>query len=151
MFEDGLAAAKRGDYATALKFWRPLAEQGDAKAQNKLGFIYANGRGVPPDDTEAVKWWRLAAEQGHAEAAELYRRAAEQGDAKAQFILGIFYGIGRGIPQDYVSARMWFTLAAAQGHENAHKAHDIVAKRMTPDQIAEAQRMAREWTAKHQQ
>ncbi len=55
-FEDGLAAYRRDDYATALKFWRPLAEQGDAQAQHNLGFMYANGQGVPQDNAEAVKW-----------------------------------------------------------------------------------------------
>ena len=64
--EDGLAAAQRGDYATALKLLRPLAEQGHADAQHNLGVMYINGRGVPQDYAEAVKWFRLAAEQGHA-------------------------------------------------------------------------------------
>ena len=59
--EDGKAAYERKDYATALKFMRPLAEQGNACAQNSLGFMYHTGRGVPEDDAEAVKWFRLAA------------------------------------------------------------------------------------------
>ena len=65
-FGDGLAAAERGDFAAALKFWRPLAEQGDAKLQFAIGLIYYKGHGVPQDDAEAVKWFRLAAEQGDA-------------------------------------------------------------------------------------
>ena len=65
-FEDGLAAYDRGDYATALKFWRPLAEQGDAEAQNNLGYMYNEGHGVPQDEAEALKWLRKAAEQGNA-------------------------------------------------------------------------------------
>jgi len=60
---DGNAAAQRGDYATALRLWRPLAEQGDAAAQYNLGNMYVKGAGVPQDDAEAVKWYRLAAEQ----------------------------------------------------------------------------------------
>ena len=64
--EDGLEAAESGDYATALKLLRPLAEQGHAEAQYNLGVMYRNGQGVPHDDAEAVKWYRLAAEQGYA-------------------------------------------------------------------------------------
>ncbi len=129
-WEDGWAAFKRGDYATAMKLWRPLAEQGDANAQFYLGFMYAMGKGVPQDDAEAVKWSRLAAEQGVAD---------------AQFLLGVMYANGQGTSQDYVEAMKWFQLAAAQGHENARKNRDIAAGRMTPDQIAEAERLAREW------
>ncbi|MDH3582187.1 MAG: hypothetical protein OEM91_16380 [Hyphomicrobiales bacterium] len=59
-FEDGLAAYQRGHYATALKFWQPLAEQGDARAQKSLGVMYAEGSGVSIDDAEAAKWHQLA-------------------------------------------------------------------------------------------
>ena len=75
-FEDGMAAVERGDYATALRLWRPLAEQGYARVQFNLGFMYAEGEGVPQDDAEAAKWYRLSAEQGH---------------AGAQFNLGFMY------------------------------------------------------------
>ncbi len=64
--EDGVAAYYRDDYATALKYWRPLAEKGDAIAQNGLGFMYENGEGVPQDNATAVKWYRMAAEQDFA-------------------------------------------------------------------------------------
>ena len=134
--EDGLVAYARGNYAMALKFWQPHAEQGHAEAQNNLGVIYANGRGVPRDDAEAVKW---------------YRKAGEQGNAVAQFNLGVSYKTGWGVPQDYVSAHMWLNLAAAAGYETASKIQDLAASEMTPDQIAEAKRMTREWMAKHQQ
>jgi TPR repeat protein len=67
-FEKGNAAYESKDYATALKFWRPLAKHGDATAQYYLGLMYANGQGVPQDYTEATKWYRKAAEQGHAQA-----------------------------------------------------------------------------------
>jgi TPR repeat protein len=134
--EDGSVAYARGNYAMALKFWQPHAEQGHAEAQNNLGVIYANGRGVPRDDVEAVKW---------------YRKAGEQGNAVAQFNLGVSYMNGWGVPLDYVSAHKWFDLVAASDNEKGHRFREEVAKRMTPDQIAEAQRMAREWMAKHQQ
>ena len=67
-FDKGLAAARAGDFVTALAEWKPLAEQGDAVAQFYLGVMYANGEGVIEDDKEAVKWYRLAAEQGFAQA-----------------------------------------------------------------------------------
>ena len=67
---EGLAAAKRGDYATALREWRPLAEQGHASAQSTLGFMYSKGQGVPQDYIQAHKWYNLAAVQGDKTAAE---------------------------------------------------------------------------------
>ena len=171
-FEDGEAAYQQGDYVTALTFWRPLAEQGHAKAQTILGFMHTEGLGAPRDYVEAVKWYRMATEQGfadaqillgiayaigrgvpqdYAEAIKWYRKAAEQGHARAQTILGVMYRDDRGVPKDYVSAHMWLNLAAAKGDEEAQKGRDLIASQMTPDQIAEAQRMAREWMAKHQQ
>jgi TPR repeat protein len=112
---------------------RAAAEQGDASAQSALGPIYANGLGVQQDDALALKW---------------YRRAAGRGNANAQFLLGAWYHFGVGVPQDYVLAHMWFNLAAAQGNANATENRDIVARKMTREQIAEAQRLAREWTLK---
>ncbi len=103
-FEAGKKAYFRGDYATALKEIRPLAEQGDASAQFNLGQMYRSGRGVPQDYNEAVRW---------------YRRAAEQGQAEAQFGLGVLYRTGEGVPQDYVEAMGWFRQAAASGHSDA--------------------------------
>jgi len=126
-FDDGLAEA--------VKWYRKAAEQGDADAQFNLGVMYDEGHGVLQDDAEAVKW---------------YRKAAEQGNAKAQFNLGVMYGNGRGVPQDYVEAHKWFNLAAAQGNQRAIASRDIAASKMTREQIAEAQRLAREWQAKHQ-
>ena len=129
-FSDGLDAAKKGDFQTAYRLWLPLAEQGDAYAQLSLGFMYANGRGVPQDYNEAFMW---------------YRRAAEQGLANAQFALGSMYAEGQGVPQDYVLAHMWFNLAGSNGDKDAVKARNLVEKLMTPSQIAEAQRLARNW------
>ena len=70
-FDEGFAAYDRGDYATALREWKPLAEHGLAEAQHNLGVMYSKGQGVPQDDAEAVKWYRLAAEQGYARAQPL--------------------------------------------------------------------------------
>ena len=133
VWEDADAAFSHGDYAEAMRLWRHLAEQGDAAAQGAIGMMYDIGKGVPEDDAEAAKW---------------YRMAAEQGKANAQFVLGLKYVYGEGVPQDYVAAHMWLNLAAAQGWAAAKKDRDIVAKRMTREQIAEAQRLAREWKPK---
>ncbi len=93
----------------------------------------ARAEAVPHDDAEAVRW---------------YRRAAEQGHAGVQFNLGLMYRKGRGVRQDYVQAHMWVNLAAAQGDEKARKARDKLAEQLTPAQIAEARRLAREWKPK---
>jgi TPR repeat protein len=92
--------------------------------------MYENGRGVPQDYAAAVGW---------------YRKAAEQGEAYAQYNLGVMYDNGRGVPQDYVHAHKWFNLAATSGNKIATKNRNIIAKKMTPAQIAEAQKLAREW------
>ena len=168
-YDDGIEAYAKGDYATAMRLLRPIAEQGDASAQFNLGFMYANGQGVPQDYATAVSWYRKAAEQGddraqhnlgfmyangqgvtqdYAAAVSWYRKAAEQGHATAQHTLGVMYDKGQGVPQDYVQAHMWLNLAAAKGETNAVKNRDIVAKKMTPAQIGEAQKMAREWKPK---
>ena len=169
-FQKGLAVYKRGDYATALKEWRPLAVKGDARAQYKLGNMYKNGEGVSEDDAKAVKWYRKAAEQGHVraqydlgrsiaggqgtllngiEAAKWFRKAAEQGHAMAQYRLGLRYSMGTGVPKNNVRAYMWWSLAAMNGIENGALFRDRVAELMTPAQIAEAQKLAREWLEKH--
>jgi len=109
------------------------AEQGYADAQFNLGLMYANGRGVPQDYAEAAKWFRLA---------------ADQGDATAQHNLALMYYSGKGVPKDNVLAHMWSHLAASQGGEDAVKKRDAIAALMTPQQIAEAQRLAREWKPK---
>ena len=136
-FEDGGAALKRGDYAEALRLWRPLADQGHADGQLKLGNMYGRGQGVPQDYAEAVKWNRLA---------------AEQGDAEAQHNLGVSYHRGEGVPQDYVQAHMWFNLAASRApaseRDEAIKMRNVAASNMTPEQIGEAQRLAQEWKPK---
>jgi len=114
------------------------AEAGDAEAQFDLGFMYYEGEGVPEDHAEAVRWYRLAADQGLAE---------------AQFNLGLMYGNGEGVPQDDVQAHMWLNLVASRStgedRESAVSARDRARARMTAEQVAEAQRLAREWDAAH--
>ena len=131
--EDGVSAYERGDYATALRLLRPLADQRLAPAQFYLGLMYMNGVGVAQDHGEAAKW---------------IRKAADQGLALAQFILGVMYDNGQGVAQDYVQAHMWFDLAASRFVGDAVKDRDRAAATMTPAQVAEAQRLAREWQPK---
>ncbi len=168
-FQAGFDAYERGDYETALKKFLPLAEQGEADAQNKLGVMYAEGQGVPQDYAEAMKWFRLAADQGYAkaqhnlgymheygegvtqdyqEALRWFRLAADQGYAVAQTNLGFMYAKGHGVTKDYVQAYVWYTLAASQGDDLATKSQTLLEKSMTPSQLAEAQRLTREWKPK---
>jgi hypothetical protein len=174
-FDDATAAFDRGDYATALRLFRPLADAGDPVAQYVLGSMYGNGRGVPQDYAEAVEWYRRAADQGnakaqsnlgfmyssgygvlqdYAEAVKWYRKGADQGDAETQRALGMMYATGQGVPGDYVEAHKWLNLAAsrypagAEDRDKAVKMRDTVASKMTPAQIAEAQKLAREWKPK---
>ena len=100
-----------------------------------LGESYAEGKGVPQDYAEAVKW---------------FRKAAEQGSATAQYSLGWCYAEGEGVPKDDVLAYMWLNLAAASGNEDAKTSRETVSKRMTAEQIAEAQKLSREWMQKNQ-
>lgn len=165
-FQAGLDAYDRGHYATTVKEWRPLAEQGDPTAQHHLGWLYVLGHGVPQDYEEAVRWFRKAAEQGdsdaqtnlgslyllgdrlpqdYTEALRWLRAAADQGHPFAQTKLGIMYEDGKGAPQDRVQAHMWFSLAAAQGSELANAFLTELTQQMTAAQLAEAQRLAREW------
>lgn len=168
-FDAGMAAYNREDYATALKEWRPLAEQGNAKAQHNLGVMYQNGMGVPQDYKKALDYFQKAAEQGYElaqydlgfmyvvgvgvpldlkKAAYWYQKAAERGYSHAQFNLGTMYYLGQGVPKDLSQAYMWLSLAAAQGHQGAINKRDTLAKKMTPAQIAEAKRLAKEWKPK---
>ncbi len=119
------------DYETALNEWRPLAEQGNAHAQYSLGVLYDNGWGVPQDYGQARHWWE---------------KAAAQGLVDAQVSLGFLYAEGRGVPRDFVQAYKWYSLAGANGNKNAATLRDALAKQMTPAQIDEAQKLAREWT-----
>jgi TPR repeat protein len=168
-YKAGEDAYNRGDFATALREWRPLAEQGDARAQYNLGVLYRKGRGVPQDDVQARQWYEKAAAQGQAkaqynlgtlylngsgvpkdyqQALRWFRMAADQGEALAQTKIGIMYDDGQGVPHDFVQAHKWYNLAATNGDKPAAELRDALAKQMTPAQIAEAQQLAREWKPK---
>ena len=128
-FQKGLDAAVRGDHATALHEWIPLAEQGNAAAQFQLGWMYSKGEGVSEDDQEAVKWYRLAAEQRH---------------AHAQYNLGLLYESGYGVLQDNIYAHMWGNISALNQYVDGLKLRDRVEKKMTVADISVAQKLARE-------
>jgi len=113
-----------------MRLLRPLADRGDPKAQNRIGVMYQRGSGVPPDYTDAVSW---------------FRQAADQGDADAQNNLAFMYLYGRGVSKDYISAYMWFSLAASGGVRSAGFSRDLLAAKMTPVQVAKAQKLAHEW------
>ena len=132
-FEAGLEAYESGDYAAALREIPALAAQDDADAQFNLGLKYARGLGVARDYAEALRWFRMAAEQGH---------------AKAQYNLGLINWQGQSVPRNFVQAHMWWTLSASQGTAFATQFRDNVEGRMTPEQIAKAEKLAREWKPK---
>jgi len=168
-YKEGVEAYMRGDYNTAFRELKASAEKGDAGAQNALGGMYTKGNGVTKNSKEAVKWYRKAAEQGYAlaqynlgfmyrtgqgvtrdykEAVKWYKKAAEQGIAFAQFSLGTMYHNGKGVTRDYVLSYKWFNRSASGGDETARKALDSLEKVMTPEQIAEAQKISREFKKK---
>jgi TPR repeat protein len=163
---NGGAAYKRKDYAEALRWLGPAADQGNAKAQYGLGLMYANGYGVAVDYPRAIDWLRKSANQGNADAQYLigfmydsglgvprdavqaiawYRKGAEQGNADAQFRLGKHYFGGHGVPKDYQQAMFWFSKAGAQGNPDAENGIAILhfGGFGTPKNTAEAMKWYR--------
>jgi hypothetical protein len=167
-FEDGKAEFDKGDAAAAFRIWKPLADEGDVSAQFWLGQMYDLGRGVPKNYGQATTWYRRAAEQGNvmaqhnlatmyeagegvtvsdyslSAAASWYRRAAERGFKPSQANLGLLYANGRGVHRDFVEAYMWMVLAGSVADSN----REALAKRMTPQQIATAERRAQQFEPK---
>jgi TPR repeat protein len=132
MYEKGSGVTR--DYAYSVHWYRQAAERGIAEAQSFLGLMYEEGKGVPRDHAEALRW---------------FRKAAEQGYTNAQSMLGIMYYERQDATRDYVEAYTWMSLAAssASGDDRKRAAEllDRLATIMTSQQIAEAQRRAREW------
>jgi len=126
-FRTGLSAFNRGDFATALQAWRPLAESNEARSQAGIGFMYHRGLGVKVDDQQAVFW---------------LRKAAEQGQAEGQFMLGSLYFFGKGVPQSYPRAYAWCELAQDNGQAEAQMCRDAALQSLTADeQLRDAFRM----------
>lgn len=167
-FEDAVVAHQRGNYEAAMKLYTIAAEDGNAYAQYNLGFMHANGHGVPQDYAEAMWWYRWAADQGHAgaqynlgvmydigqgvqqdylEAVKWYQAAGGEGIVEALLNLAYMYANGQGVEQNYVQAYMYFNLVLSQGVKGASVRHnrDAMAKNMTPAQIDQAAKLALEW------
>lgn len=123
----GGIAYKDGDYAAALREWKPLASQGNANAQFFLGNMYYKGIGVPQNDGAAYKW---------------FKKAAEQGLINAQNNLGTLYMRGLGVPRNNTRAFIWLHIAALQGHKDGIKNRDLVAKIMPQNKIIKAEELA---------
>lgn len=166
-FAEGASAYNARNYALALKEIVPLATAGHTDAQHLLGLMYYMGRGVARDYKQAFAWHHKAARQGKADAQYVvgamyytgnavpqdqrhavswFRRAAGQGHAEAQHALGLMYCYGQaGMPHDKVLAYMLWNLAAAGGNHNAVEQRAAISRRMTPEQIEEAQSLSRLW------
>jgi hypothetical protein len=163
MYENGKGVPADDD--EAVKWYRLAAEQGSPTAQANVVGMYLRGDGLPPGDAEALEWCRLVTREDakmkflfasggsalgdafphDAAAVKLFREAAELGNSEAQCHLGEMYADGHGVPQDYIQAHMWFNLAAAGGEAKGSQGRSMVAEQMTPTEIAEAQRLARNW------
>lgn len=143
------------------------AQGGEPDAQNQLGILYSEGQGLPQNYQEAKYWFKKAADQGHAGAqvnlGTLYslgqgapfsdpmalfwfQKAAEQRNALAFAKLGMMYERGRSVPQNLVEAHMWYNLSAAYGEKRAADSRNALTKRMTVEQITEAEARAKKWT-----
>jgi hypothetical protein len=130
----GIAAYNARDYPAAARLLLPLAEHGNAKAQAYVGFMFANGRGVPQNYIAAARW---------------YRSASEQGVPVAQFMLGLMYDKGHGVPQNYVLAYKWLNLAVAGATPGERdywvRIRDAVASKLTLVERTAGQGKATEW------
>lgn len=131
--EAGLLAYKNMQYDRALQELHPLAQKGNAKAQLYMGLLCSETPGLPQDFKQAAQW---------------FQKAAEQGEAEAQNQLGSLYVLGLGVPESFIKGAMWFNLAAGKGNIHAKERLKALYEAMTAQQIAEAQRLAREWKPK---
>ena len=157
----GLMYEQRNSFTNAVRWYRKAAEQGNADAQFKIGYLHTTGQGMPRDHDAAAKWFRLAAEQNvlaaqydlavclekgyggptnNVEALKWYHKAAGRGDEFAQKAVGVFYEKGKGVPVDMAEAYKWYQLAAARGNPDAIKLLDLLRPRLTPQQLAEGRR-----------
>jgi uncharacterized protein len=159
-----------GNYTEAAEWHKRAAEQGNSEGQYILCWLYRQGHGVVEDFSKAEMWCRRAAVQGHVyaqyqlgwlhrqgykmiqdyvESAKWYRRAAEQGYGYAQSSLGEMHEKGHGVAKNFIKAHMWFNLSVANGDEGGSEKRDAVEDKMTSEQIAKAQKLAREWMEKY--
>ena len=134
MYREGIGVKQ--DIVKALQWFRKAAEQGDGGAMVLIGYIYYDGQGVPQNYAEALKW---------------FRRATKERISEAMDMLGIMYYFGHGVVENYVMAHMWFNIATAHGLAETGGKRDSLAKFMTSEQIADAQRRALEWMEKNKE
>jgi len=164
-FDKGLKAARAGDYKTALRELKPLADQGHSIAQGLLGDMYYSGYGVAQNYTTAMMWYLRSATQGNPiaqysvgmmydsgkgvaendkEAVKWFLKAGEQGDTEAHHRLGTMYYHGRGVSENFHRAYMWWALAAAKGSKKSKHNLEILNERMARAQKEFAKEMTRE-------
>ncbi len=130
-FERGYEAFVARDYPSAVQWWTKAAEKGHVRAQNGLGVLYRDGDLGKPDATRAAEW---------------FRRAAENGYAFAMYSLALLYRDGEGVARDDIEAHKWFNLASALNFDpRSEFQRDLIAKRMSREDIAEAEKRAQEW------
>ncbi len=122
-YEKGYEAYIRGQFEAARPFWEPAAADGEVKALNNLAWLYLKGDGVPQDYTVAAEW---------------LRQAAGRGLAVAQRTLAVMYARGHGVPRDLGAAYMWSKIAAENGNDGAAQLEAALAKKLTPEETAEA-------------
>lgn len=161
--QDGARYFQRAEYSRALASWRPLAIQGNPVAQNNLGIMYLDGKGVPQNISEAVRYLSLSAAAGsslgqnnlgglyrdgkgvprdYVKAAEWFSASAAQGNSAGMYNLGLMYELGQGMKAEPFHAYMWYALAAEQGDmPNAAAHRDALWRRMTPAAQKEARRL----------
>lgn len=134
-FENGLDAFNAGDFPQAFSIWWPLAQDGDAKAEASVGFMYYSGKGVRRDDRQSLFW---------------FRRAADAGQPTAQFFLGLQYFYGRGVRRDLAQAYSWCDIALTNGYSQSLSCRDAVELKMTPDDQRRAADLTAEFFRTHQ-
>ena len=170
-FTKGQDAYSSGDYETAKTEWQPLAEEGHSEGQFGMGLLYANGFGVALDDDLALKWYGLAADQGHGqaqcnlavmhangwgvplsdeEAFKWYSLASEQGVTQAQIGLAMIYTSGFGAEKNNVLAHKWLAIATDLGDTGAMFKRDMLAERMSAEEISESGHLTSVWMENHQ-
>jgi len=163
-FEKADQEYKKMNYAVAYDQFKKIADKGNAVAQMRIGDMFLLGQGVERNSQDGLRWYRLAADQGnhvaqftvgywyekgrhlvqnYSEALRWYKLASLQGEAGAQHNLAMMYGEGRGVGPDIIQAHKWFNIAATQGDNDSVRGRDIVAARMTLQQVTEAQRLAK--------
>lgn len=164
-YQTGRDAFDRGDYPTAVREFKALAEQNDPRGQYALAVMHDLGEGVPQSIEKAMEYYKASAEQGYAdaqnnlgviydqgegvaadykEAIKWYSLAAENGNKDAPNNIGVMHMIGLGVPRNFAEAHKWFTIAGA-GDSEAKSNKKFVETRLTPEQIAESKRFADEW------